>query len=95
MSRMVVIAAVSGCLCCFAFSAQAQELNRRLFASQAVYELHLTNPAYARCDTNRDGAFEPEELACYDALPIKASYLPPPPVKPSHTAYRSLGRSCG
>jgi hypothetical protein len=83
MSRVVVIAAVSGCLCSFAFSAQAQDLNRRLFASEAVYELHLTNPAYARCDTNRDGAFEPEELACYDALPIKASYLPPPPVKPA------------
>ena len=83
MRRVVVIAAVSGCLCSFAFSAEAQDVNRRLFASEAVYELHLTNPAYRSCDANRDGAFQPEELACYDALPIKASYLPPPPVKPS------------
>lgn len=83
MSRVVVIAAVSGCLCCFVFSAQAQDLNRRLFASEAVYELHLTNPAYASCDSNRDGALQPDELACYDALPVKASYLPPSPVQPS------------
>jgi len=83
MCRVVVIAAVSGCLCSFAFSAEAQDLNRRLFASEAVYELHLANPAFARCDTNRDGAFQPDELACYDALPIKASYLPPAPARPS------------
>jgi len=83
MSRVVVIAAVSGCLCSFAFSAQAQDLNRRLFASEAAYELHLANSAYRRCDANRDGAFQPDELVCYNALPIKASYLPPPPVKPS------------
>jgi hypothetical protein len=82
MSRVVVIAAVSGCLWSIAFSAQAQNLNRRLFANEAVYELHLANPAFARCDTNRDGAFQPEELACYDALPVKASYLPPAPVAP-------------
>ena len=83
MCRVVVIAAVSGCLYSFAVSAEAQDLSRQLFASEAVYELHLANPAYRRCDTNRDGAFQPEELACYDALPIKASYLPPPPVRPS------------
>lgn len=83
MSRVVVIAAVSGCLCSFAFSAQAQDLNRRLFASEAAYELHVSNPAYRRCDANRDGAFQPDELACYDALPVKASYLPPSPVQPS------------
>jgi len=83
MCRVVVIAAVSGCLCSFAVSAEAQDLNRRLFASEAVYKLHLANPAYRSCDANRDGAFQPEELACYDALPIKASYLPPPPVRPN------------
>ena len=53
----------------------------RLFASDAAYELHLANPAYRSCDANRDGAFQPDELLCYDALPIKASYLPPPPVR--------------
>jgi hypothetical protein len=83
MCRVVVIAAVSGCLCSVAFSAEAQELNRRLFASEAVYELHLANPAYRSCDTDRDGAFQPEELLCYDALPVKASYLPPPPARPA------------
>jgi hypothetical protein len=83
MSRVVVIAAVSGCLCSFAVPADAQDLNRRLFASEAVYELHLANPAYRSCDANRDGAFQPDELACYDALPIKASYLPPAPVRTS------------
>src|SRR3990170_729322 len=83
MCRVVVIAAVSGCLYSFAVSAEAQDLSRQLFASEAVYELHLANPAYRRCDANRDGAFQPQELACYDALPIKASYLPSPPVKPS------------
>jgi hypothetical protein len=83
MSRVVVIAAVSGCLCSITFSAQAQSLDRRLFASETVYELHLTNPAFARCDTNRDGAFQPEELACYDALPVRTSYLPPAPVAQS------------
>lgn len=81
MCRVVVIAAVSGCLCFFAVSADAQDLNRRLFASEAVYELHLANPAYRSCDANRDGAFQPDELACYDALPIKASYLPPAPIR--------------
>ena len=83
MCRVVVIAAVSGCLGSFACSAEAQDLNRRLFASDAVYELHRANPAYRSCDANRDGAFQPEELACYDALPIKASYLLLPPVRPS------------
>jgi hypothetical protein len=82
MSRVVVIAAVCGCLWSITFSAQAQSLNRRLYANEAVYELHLANPAFARCNTNRDGAFQPEELACYDALPIRASYLPPPPAAP-------------
>ena len=66
MSRMIVIAAIFGCLCFN--SAIGQTINRRLFASNAVYELHLANPAFQRCDTNRDGAFQPEELACYDAL---------------------------
>ena len=81
MSRMVVIAAV---FCCVCFdSAIGQTINRRLFASEAVYELNLTNPAFQRCDINRDGAFQPDELACYDALPVKAAYLPPPPVKPN------------
>jgi hypothetical protein len=83
MCRVVVIAAVSGCLWSFAVSAEAQDLNRRLFASEAVYELHLANPAYRSCDANKDGAFQPAELPCYDALPIKASYLPPPPIKSS------------
>lgn len=81
MCRVVVIAAVFGCLCIT--SAIGQTLDRRLFQSEAVYELHLANAAYRRCDANRDGAFQPDELACYDALPIKASYLPPPPIKPS------------
>jgi hypothetical protein len=82
MCRVVVIAAVSGCLS-FAVPADAQDLNRRLFASEAVYELHRANPAYRSCDANRDGAFQPDELTCYDALPIKASYLPPAPVRTS------------
>lgn len=81
MSRMVVIAAVLGCLCIQ--TAAAQTPNRRLFASEAVYELHVSSPAFQRCDANRDGAFQLEELVCYDALPVKASYLPPPPIKPS------------
>jgi hypothetical protein len=80
---VVVIAAVFGCLCCFASAASAQTVDRRLFASEAVYQLHLINSAYRSCDANRDGAFQPDELLCYDALPIKASYLPPPPAKPS------------
>jgi hypothetical protein len=83
MCRVVVIAAVSGCLGLFAVEAHAQDLNRRLFASDAAYELHLANPAYRSCDANRDGAFQPDELLCYDALPIKASYLPPAPVRAS------------
>ncbi len=83
MCRVVVVAAVSGCLCFATSSAGAQQLNRRLFASEAVYQLHLADPAFRNCDTNRDGAFEPEELACYDAQPKSASYVPPPPVRPN------------
>jgi hypothetical protein len=78
--RRVVVAAVSGCLCCTFTSAGAQQLNRRLFPNDAVYQLHLADPAFRNCDTNRDGAFEPEELACYNAQPKTASYVPPPPV---------------
>jgi len=78
-----VIAAVFGCLFCGASAAIAQALDRRLFASESVYELHLANPAYRSCDADRDGALQPDELACYDALPVRASYLPPSPVKPS------------
>ena len=81
MRGLVVIAAVSGCLCCAASSAGAQQLNRRLFPSDAVYQLHLADPAFRNCDTNRDGAFEPEELACYNAQPKTVSYVPPPPVR--------------
>jgi hypothetical protein len=81
MCRVVVIAAVSGCLCFSAVRAEAQDLDRRLFASEAVYALHLANPAYRSCDANRDGAFQPDELLCYDALPIKANNVPPPPAR--------------
>jgi hypothetical protein len=81
MCRVVVIAAVLGCLCFSA--AEAQDLDRRLFASEAVYELHLANPAYRSCDANRDGALQPDELLCYDALPIKASRLPAAPIRSS------------
>ena len=83
MRRVVVVAAVSGCLCCLVSPAGAQQLNRRLFASEAVYQLHLADPAFRNCDTNRDGAFEPDELACYNAQPKTASYVPPPPARPN------------
>ena len=43
MRRVVVIAAVFGCLFCGASAAIAQALDRRLFASESVYELHLAN----------------------------------------------------
>jgi len=79
MRGLVVIAAVSGCLCCVASSVKAQQLNRRLFSSEAIYQLHLADPAFRNCDTNRDGAFEPDELTCYNAQPKTVSYVPPPP----------------
>ena len=79
MRKVVLVAAVSGCVGLVVSTAEAQELNRKLFASEAVYQLHLTNPAFRTCDINRDGAFGPEELPCYDAQPKLVSYVPPPP----------------
>lgn len=62
MCRVVVTAAVAGCLCSVSFPVEAQNFNRRLFASEEVYELHLANPAFRQCDRNRDGALQPDEL---------------------------------
>jgi len=53
-----------------------------MFTSEAVYQLHLADPAFRSCDTNRDGAFEPEELACYSAQPKAVSYVLPAPTRP-------------
>jgi hypothetical protein len=83
MRKVVVVAAVSGCVSLVASTAEAQQLNRRLYASEAVYQLHLADPAFRNCDTNKDGAFEPGELACYNAQPKAVSYVPPAPIKPN------------
>ncbi|HUU67310.1 MAG TPA: hypothetical protein VMW57_08550 [Methyloceanibacter sp.] len=82
MSQFVFSATAFACVLSMLSAADAQPLNRRVFASEAVYDLHVANPAFRRCDAKSDGALQPDELACYDAFPVKASFSLPAPVPP-------------
>ena len=75
MVRHISFAAVLGCVAVWGTAAGAATVDRALFASEAVYELHLSNPSFRYCDVNKDGAFQPRELKCYD----RVRWTPPRP----------------
>lgn len=53
-------------LCLWGTAAQAEIVDRQKFTTEEVYQLHVSNAAFRFCDANRDGAFQPSELPCYD-----------------------------
>lgn len=68
MSYIRYLSQVLAVLCLGATAAQAELVDRAHFDSDAVYRLHLSSPAFRHCDANKDGAFQPGELPCYDRI---------------------------
>ena len=68
MVRYISVATVLASIVICSTASEAVSVERQDFASEDVYELHRSNPSFRYCDINKDGAFQPKELPCYDRL---------------------------
>lgn len=77
MTKHILYGGFLGIFCLSTYSVAAQTIERSDFDSEAAYKLHSQDSSFRYCDSNKDGAFQPEELSCYRALLQDTGLLEP------------------